>query len=220
MVSIIKASGDIVPYEEGKLRQSLLRIGVDEKLITKVAREVSHELVENMTTHQIYRIAFKVLRKESKCLAAKYHLKKAIMLLGTSGYPFEKYVGELIRCKNFHVKNNQYLRGHCVNHEVDVVAKRNDKLVIVECKYHNRSNLKCDVKVALYFKARVDNLVKRISKSSPDHIEGWLVTNTRFTSDALQYGVCAGLHMISWNDPAHGSLKENVNKFASQILAM
>ncbi len=41
--------------------------------------------------------------------------------------------------------------------------------------------------------------------------QGWLVTNTRFTTDALQYGRCAGLHMISWDFPAGSGLKDIID---------
>lgn len=201
MVFIIKASGDVVPYDVQKLRNSLFRIRVDEKLIQQVIQQVSHLLVENMTMHQIYRIVIKILRNASQYLAANYDLKKAMMQLGTSGYLFEKDIGELIKRRGFSVQNNRYLPSRCVNHEVDVVAKKKGKFVVVQSKYHNRPNLKCDVKVALYVRARVDDIELKISESQSVRIEWCLVTNTRFTADPLQYGVCAGLHMVSWDHP-------------------
>ena len=39
-------------------------------------------------------------------------------------------------------------------------------------------------------------------------IKKWLITNTRFTHDAIQYGLCVGLHLVGWDFPAKGSLKE------------
>jgi hypothetical protein len=51
-----------------------------------------------------------------------------------------------------------------------------------------------------------------VSPKLPGHAtkfhQGWLVTNTRFTGDAIQYGNCAGLKLIGWDYPAEGSLKD------------
>jgi hypothetical protein len=45
---------------------------------------------------------------------------------------------------------------------------------------------------------------------SDEKLEGWLITNTRFTNDALKYGICAGLHLIGWDYPERDSLKEQI----------
>ena len=38
--------------------------------------------------------------------------------------------------------------------------------------------------------------------------EGWLVTNTKLTGDAIAYGVCAGLNIIGWDYPEKGNLQD------------
>lgn len=210
MVKIIKASGEIVPFDPGKIRKSLKKIGTESRLIDAVIDQVSREIKEGMTTRDIYRIAFQQLRKASQSLAAKYHLKRALFQLGQTGYPFEKYVAELLHHQGYQVRNNQMVRGHCVSHEVDVVAKRDKKNIYVECKYHNRPGISCDVKISLYFKARMLDIENARRQTSSAVIEGWLITNTRFTEDALKYGVCAGLHLYSWNFPHKNSLKDQI----------
>ena len=208
MTTIVKASGERAPFDANRLYQSLKRVGADELLINEIVHEVSLSLTEGMTTHEIYCIAFRLLRKKSKTIAAKYHLKRAIMQLGLSGFPFEKYVAEIMRQQGFQTQNNQIMKGYCVNHEVDIVAKRNNEKIFVECKYHNRLGIKCDVKISLYFKARFIDIEQGYTNESDEKLKGWLVTNTQFTSDAIQYGCCAGLHLISWGYPEKGSLKE------------
>jgi len=210
MVNIIKASGEIVSFDPNKIRQSLGRVGTDEKLIEQIVNEISALLTENMTTHEIYRIVFRLLRKKSKVLSAKYHLKRAIMLLGSTGYPFEKYIAELLRHQGYIANNNQIIKGFCVSHEVDVTAEEKEKLIFVECKYHNKLGIRCDVKISLYFKARFMDIEQGYVNSKSKKLEGWLVTNTRFTDEALQYGQCAGLHLISWDYPQRNSLKEQI----------
>lgn len=42
---------------------------------------------------------------------------------------------------------------------------------------------------------------------------GWVVTNTRFTPDALAFGECSGLKLMSWDYPQHHSLKDKIEQF-------
>ena len=41
---------------------------------------------------------------------------------------------------------------------------------------------------------------------------GMLITNSRFTEDALQYGKCAGIRMVSWDFPPGDSLKDWIDR--------
>ncbi len=41
--------------------------------------------------------------------------------------------------------------------------------------------------------------------------QGWVITNTRFTSDAIQYGNCIGLKLIGWDYPDNGSLRNQID---------
>lgn len=206
MPNIIKASGETAPFEPEKLRRSLLKIGADPALVEQIVEHVILSLHEGMSTREIYRIAFRQLRATSRTIAAKYHLKRAMMRLGITGYPFEKYFAEILSKKGFQSQTNQFIKGRCVTHEVDIVAKSDRKNIYVECKYHNRQGKKCNVKTPLYVKARFID----IQEAQTNIFEGWLVTNTRFTSDAIQYGICAGLNLIGWDYPISGSLQEQI----------
>ena len=39
-----------------------------------------------------------------------------------------------------------------------------------------------------------------------------MVTNTRFTENALQYGECAGLYLLSWDYPENDGLKDRIDR--------
>ena len=74
---------------------------------------------------------------------------------------------------------------------------------------------KCNVKIPLYIHSRFLD-VEKAWQQRPGHDhkyhQGWVVTNTRFTDDAVQYGTCAGLNLVSWNFPKEGSLKERIDR--------
>ena len=115
--------------------------------------------------------------------------------------------------KGFTTEIDQILTGECVQHEVDVLARKEDKTIFVECKFHNDVRKKSDVKVSLYVNSRFHDLKKKFDLDTDNQhkYEGWLVTNTRFTKDAIEYGVCAGLTMISWDYPAQDNLRQLID---------
>ena len=107
------------------------------------------------------------------------------------------------------------VQGHCVQHEVDIIAEKDSRHFMIECKFHSDQGRKCDVKNPLYIHSRFQD-VEKAWRQQPGHSQkfhqGWLVTNTRFTTDAIQYGTCAGLYLVSWNHPRKDSLKERISR--------
>jgi len=212
-ISITKKSGELAPFDSEKLKQSLLRSGASQSDADYVSEIVIDNIVNGMSTHKVYRLAYQLLRKRSGKVAGRYRLKKAIFEMGPTGYPFESFIGELIKLQGYSVETGVILDGSCVKHEVDVHGNKKDKTVFVECKFHNDVKKKSDVKVSLYVKSRFEDLKqKRLNQVDANHIfEGWLVTNTRFTEDASQFGSCAGLKLISWDFPATGNLRQLID---------
>ncbi len=212
-IRITKASGEEVPFSEEKLRTSLERSGATDTQINAVVEEVRDVLYDGIGTGKIYRKAYDILRKKSQSKAARYKLKKAIMELGPSGYPFEKFVGAILEQQGFRTRVGVTVPGRCVTHEIDVMADKNGKLVMVECKFHNRPGVKCDVKVPLYIHSRFRDVAigrRENEETRFSEYEGWIVTNTRFTDDAVTYGTCSGLVMLGWDYPRNSSLKKRI----------
>src|SRR5690606_39257889 len=81
--------------------------------------------------------------------------------------------------------------------------------------HHSQHGRVCDVKVPLYIYARFLDVEASWRASlayiGKDH-QGWVVTNTRLTGDALQYGTCAGLRLWTWDHPAGKGLKDVIDK--------
>ena len=86
---------------------------------------------------------------------------------------------------------------------------------MIECKYHNSPGMVCDVKIPLYIQARfkdVESRWKEMQGHGEKFHQGWVVTNTRFTSDAITYGTCADLNLVSLDFPQHGSLRDMIEE--------
>ncbi|MCG2431885.1 ATP cone domain-containing protein [Aequorivita xiaoshiensis] len=213
-VEIIKHSGERTNFSIDKLKSSLRKSGAEEALVNEISNNVRDELYQGISTREIYNRAFALLKKEKKGYASKYKLKKAIYELGPTGFPFEKFIAALLFYSGYNVKTGQFLQGKCVLHEVDVVARKNDQIIVVECKFHSDEGRNCNVKIPLYIHSRYRDILNNynVKNEVEKPTQGWVVTNTRFSKDALQYGKCAGLYLLSWDYPKDNGIKDRIDR--------
>jgi len=209
-MKIIKHSGDIVDFNPIKLKQSLLKSGASQLVVETILQTIKKEIYEGISTKQIYKMAFSLLKKASHSHAARYNLKEAIRLLGPAGFFFEKYIARLFASEHYITHTNLVLQGKCVSHEIDVLIKKEKVISMIECKFHLGKDANSDVKVPMYILSRFNDIKDRRHAifSEKDTISKcWIVTNNRFTSDAIQFAKCSGLSLLSWNYPENNNLK-------------
>ena len=213
-VKVRKHSGDLVPFEIEKLRQSLLKSGAESSIVATILDKVVGQLYDGIPTKQIYKWAFELLKKNSDCTAARYNLRSALEMLGPAGFYFEKYLEHLFQYLEYQTVMNQILQGKSVSHEIDLVLKKNEQLTAVECKFHSQRESTTDVKVPMYILSRWNDL--RGEKYSLfevlESIDACLiVTNTRFSEDAIMFSKYYGLALLSWDFPFDKGLKELID---------
>lgn len=197
-----------------KFHRSLAKSHATEEEIIKVEKELANLVYPGISTREIYKLASKMLKRQTPGHSARFSLKRAIMQLGPSGYPFEKFIGALFAAKGYKTEVSQILTGRCVSHEVDVVAKLNQELVLVECKYHNFPGMNVDVKVPLYIHSRFQDLLDNgILEPAFNQFSGWIATNSRFSNDAMAFGNCKGLKLLGWNYPENEGLKDEIDRY-------
>jgi hypothetical protein len=210
-----KASGEREPYSQLKLSNSLKRAGAGDAVIAEVLSNLEPWIYNGVSTRKIYKKAFRLLKTHRRALAARYSLKSAIMELGPTGYPFENFVAHIFSVEGMSTEVGVLIKGKCVMHEVDVLASLPGKELFVECKYYNSQAKNANVKVPLYIHSRFRDIVENkllLAEYADFDFQGWIVTNTRFTSDAISYGKCAGLKLLSWDYPTGRSLKDLIEK--------
>lgn len=209
---ILKSTGEKVDFSISKLRNSLQRSGADELTVDNIINVIRDELYQGISTKQIYNWAFAMLKKSKPHYASKYKLKKAIFELGPTGYPFENFIGALLKYSGYAVEVRKIMQGKCVSHEVDAVATKNGQHIIVECKFHSEKTTICNVKIPLYIHSRYQDILSQ-HKNTPKYPNAcWVVTNTRFTTDAITYGQCVGLYLLSWDYPKDNGLKDRIDR--------
>ncbi len=200
-ILVTKGDGEQEPLDLNKLRRSLARSGAGEALVERVIERVTARVDSGIPTDTLYGIAFRQLRKERRHIAARYSLKRSVMQLGPTGYPFERLVGALLEGDGWQVRISARMTGS-VTHEIDVAARREhlgeERQLLVECKHRSQADAKVDVKTALYVSARARDLLGDL-KESPHQF--WLATNGRFTQDAITYAASVRLGLLGWSYP-------------------
>ena len=211
MPDIIKADGTIEPWDGSKLESSLIRSGASEAVAARIRETIEASLAPSEESRVVYKRAFAMLRGQTRTAAARYSLRRALFEFGPTGHPFEDFVTEMFRTEGWKVETRKLIPGRCVEHEVDVYASRDNECLAAELKYHNDPGYKTDVKVALYVKARMDDIWAAEARGKHPHVDhGYLVTNTKFTRQAVDYAKCSGLKLLGWSYPHEGSLYDRI----------
>lgn len=213
---VVKSNGDKVPFDKDKILKALKYSGAGIAESNEIIKQIESKLYDGMPTKKIFQLAYSLLKKKkSHRTAGRYRLKKAIFEMGPTGYAFELFVGRLFESWGHQVKTDQLIKGKCILHEVDVLAKKPGLITFVECKFRSDYRGKTDVKVPLYIHSRFNDIEDKW-RENPDYqnieMKGYVVTNARFTKDAIDFAECAGLGLISWDYPANGSLKYFIDK--------
>lgn len=210
-IKVRKVTGEVVDFSLEKLKNSLRHSGAGDAVIERILNHVSRNVYDNITSSEIYKMSFEKLRDIRSVFASRYKLKKAIYELGPSGFPFERLVATILEREAYNTQVGVIIKGHCLPHEIDVLAEKNHKAYPIECKFHSDDKYICNVKIPLYIHSRYHDLQKNWHS---DHALGnvWIVTNTRFSEDAIKYAKCNNMKLISWNYPPGEGLKERISR--------
>lgn len=213
-MKVKKHSGELVDFDINRLQGSLYKSGASSEDVQDVLHTIKPNLHEGMHTKDIYKLAFRSLKKKSHSFAARYSLKRALRELGPAGYCFEKWIARLFEHSGYKTVTSLRLQGNSVSHEIDVVAQQNDELLLVECKFRNTKDAKISVTTPMYFLSRIKDMQgcrfdffgKTLSFST-----GWLVTNAHWTKDAINFANHYGVNLLSWDYPSDTCIKRRVD---------
>lgn len=215
---VTKLDGQREVYNEEKIKSSATRVGVPSDMQKEMIEAIRSRLYDGIATSEIYSLIQEYLHSSNRpYLAMKYNLKSALAELGPSGYPFEKYIALLLQELGYQTQTNLVLAGACVTHEVDVLAQKDEKTYFIEAKFHKSPTQRTDVRVALYIKARFDDLRDAKAHSNP---QAWIVTNTRFSTDAIKYAQCQNIKLTSWGYPQKEGIMDLIEQTRLHPLTM
>lgn len=198
MKHVTKASGEIQGFDSKKIFSTVTEAGASKKLAVETIKLVKSKYYKGITTKEILDLILKNLKKEPG-VSQRYNLKQAIMNLGPSGFPFEQYFARILNNYGYETKVDNFIKGRRIIHEVDIIAKKQNKSYMVECKYHNETGTPTRLHPALYTYARFLDVNK--------FDVPWLSTNTKCVDDAVEYARGVNMKITSWNYPKNESLR-------------
>lgn len=216
-IYVKKHSGELVLFEPEILIQSLSKSGASPQEVEDVFKKVNKKIYNSITTRNLYQIAFDELRNIRKSYAARYSLKKALRDLGPDGFYFESWIVKIFQQDSCQTIQGVTLQGQAVTHEIDVLAVKDNELLLCECKFKNDVTAKTPVTTSMYFLSRFNDLKPlkfNFFNKKLRPTQGWLITNTYFTSDAIDFANFYGIKLLSWNYPEKSSIKTHADSLA------
>lgn len=211
-VFVINLKGEAEPFSFRKVYQSARNVGASKVLALAIASQIAKEVYPSISTEEIFDRVFELLLEKSPQSAIKFNLKKAIRKLGPTGFPFEKFIGKVFASQGFKVELNQILAGQCVNYEIDFIAQKDQLVYIGECKFRQLPSEMIDLQIALANYARFLDIKERKILNSRLNYQSILVTNTKFTKEAIQYSQCVGVELLGWKYPLGRGLEKLIEE--------
>ncbi len=201
-IFIIKSAGEKEEFRKDKIQATCLRVGTTSEAAERIAEEVAMQARDGMTTKEIYGLVFEMLKKESPGLASRYNLREALFRLGPAGFNFEFYIAEMLKAYGYKTELPEILKGACIQHEVDVIAEKDNRKMMLECKWRQSVEIFITAKDVLATWGRFLDLVDGSAIKTCPHFDGlWIVTNSRFSFDSTHYAQCKNIALLSWNYP-------------------
>lgn len=205
-----KRSRQIEKFNLEKYKLSIMAAGLDDKSADRFLDEVHVDPKDYFSSAQVHQATYKALLKKSAVVAANYNIPNAIYALGPTGYPFEVLCAEMLSAKGYQTEVSVMKRGKFIDHEVDVVAQRDDGDIYFEAKFHNRKHFKNDVKVALYVYSRYLDIQWAMPEKK---IQYAIISNTAFSKDAIKFARGVGMILIAMNYPHKDTFIDHIRRY-------
>jgi Holliday junction resolvase-like predicted endonuclease len=214
-VLVTKANGYKQPFDRNKVVQTCLRMGASPQVADKVAGMVERRLYAGISTREILQLTFRFMRKYKPTVKHLLDLRKGLSMMEPKP-EFETYIRALLANSGYEVESNRILRGKCGEHEVDSIAKKDGVTYFVEVKhhysYHTLTGLDESRIAQAILEDANDGYLLGMSTLKIDR--AMIVTNTRYSDHAIQYGSCKNILQVGWSSPHTLGLRDMVQNSA------
>jgi len=116
--------------------------------------------------------------------------------------------------QGFEVTSNQILKGHCGEHEVDGIARKDGVTYFVEAKHHLSYHATIGLDDTRIARAVLEDVSEsfQLDETHFKIDKAMIVTNTRFSEHAIKYGLCRGILQVGWNYPFNQGLENMIEE--------
>jgi hypothetical protein len=211
-IFVINLKGEKEPFSFRKVFQSAKRAGASFVLAKEIAEKIETLAYPGIETKEIFSKVKKFLREKDRGAGLRFNLREAMRKLGPSGFPFEKYIGEIFSVNGFKVKLNQNIKGKHADYEIDFIAQKENLVYIGECKFRHRKGERVDTSIALAFSAKFQDIEQGsyFKRFKGCKIKPIIVTNAKFSSQAKKYAKGMGIELLGWNYPENRGLERMI----------
>jgi len=210
---VLKENGEKERFDRTKVKKAIRRSGLSPKECDEILHQLSQYTYNGISTKAIYHMVYDLIEQMRPEVSHKYNLKRALQRIGPAGYEFEDFVGTLLSLEGYDTKLRQTIEGGCLNHEIDVVAKKQNKRYMIECKFRNQPGYKCRIQTALYVYARFLDLKEGTKFGTCEkYYRPWLITNAKFSQDVITYADYKEMDLLGWKYPFKNSLEVRIDR--------
>lgn len=213
MTWVTKADGTRQPFQKEKIVNTCLRMHASREAAETIADKIEKRAYNGMPTKKILQMIFKYLKNYQPAVEHQIDLKRAISLLRPQP-DFERFVHLLLEEHGYVVSCNRIVRGRCVEHEVDAIARKGDETILVEIKHHFKHHTRTDLDVCRIIRATFEDLTEGFSLglNSINFSKAMVICNTKLSNHAKQYAKCRGVEHIGWKAPPEHGLERMIEE--------
>jgi hypothetical protein len=208
-----KFDGSKQEFDRNRIIHTCLRNGASNETAIKIANRVEDEAYEGMRTKEILDLIWEYLGEHHPESKIRVDLRLALSIL-RSKPDFEEYASLILKELGYSVQSNIILKGRCIEHEIDAVARKEGRTIYVEVKHHNKAHTYTSLDVPMKVWAALQDLAegRKLGYHLTDFTDALIICNTKFTEHARTYAGCVGINHIGWKSPAPNGLEEIIER--------
>jgi len=213
VVMVKKADGSVQPFDKAKIVKTCLRMGANREIGEEIAEKIEAKAYDGIETEVILQMIFSHLRKHRPLIRHFLDLRKGLSLL-RSKPDFERFVQIMLIEKGYKVSSNRIIRGRCTEHEVDAIASKDDVTYFAEVKHHLNYHTPTGLDESRIARAVLEDVTegRELGFNNLEIDRAMIVTNTKFSEHAKQYGECRGISLIGWSYPPYQGLQDIIEE--------
>jgi len=214
MIYVTKADGSKQPFDKQKIINTCLRLQATPEQAQSIADKIEAKAYDGIPTKKILQMVFQYMKKYRPAIGYQIDLKQAIAML-RSKPDFEIFVAKLFEAMGYEVDTNLIIQGKCIEHEIDVVAKKGNEIILVEVKHHVNHHTYSGLDVFLQLNSTLEDLKEgyESGKNSFKFTKAILICNTKVSDHGRRYALCRGLEFIAWKFPLENGLERLIEEY-------
>jgi hypothetical protein len=199
---ITKSDGSRQVFQKEKVLDTCLRMGATREVAEHVTDRVEQEIYNGIESKRILSMIFRQLGRYHPSVKHHIDLRKALALMDPKP-DFEQYVRLLLEGQGYQVTPNTIIRGKCVEHEIDAIAKKDGRTYIVEVKHHSNHHTLSGLDVDRISRAIFEDISEgfELGMNSTRLERAMIICNAKLSDHAKRYAECRGIEHMGWRYP-------------------